>query len=71
MNEPLYNSYMKALQERGLSEDEARIFLNLMVKVKPTQKDEEAYTHECNEAIPFEGGMGFTEALTALSITTK
>ena len=57
---------LKSLVDRGLTEAEAEQFYSLLEKVKPTAEDEAAFDHECDEAIPFEGGAGFTEALTGL-----
>ena len=57
---------IKSLQERNLTLKEAVEFIRLLCKIKPTAEDEESYDTESEEGIPFEGGMGFTEALTAL-----
>ena len=61
----------KNLEARGLSEAEAEQFMQLLDKVKPTEKDLEGFDKEMAEGVPFEGGMGFTEALTGLKISTK
>lgn len=61
-------SDLKALQVRGLTESEAQTFIDLLKKIKPTEEDTTAFDTEMEEGVPFEGGMGFTEALTGLII---
>ncbi len=55
-----------SLIERGLSEEESKTFLDLLNKIKLTDEDINGFYQEMEEGIPFEGGMGFTEALTGL-----
>ena len=57
---------LKNLINRGLTPEEANTFLELLNKFKPTKDDIEGFEEEMNNAIPFEGGIGFTEALTGL-----
>ena len=64
----LNDSYKENLINRGLSEAEADQFLALLDKVKSTEEDLSGFDHEMSEGIPFEGGMGFTEALTGMKI---
>jgi hypothetical protein len=59
------------LKERGLSDEQISQFLSILDVLTPTEEDYEAFDSEMNEGIPFEGGMGFTEALTALKISLK
>lgn len=61
-----YEQCLLTLTKRGLTDDEAKTFLDLLDKVKLTQEDINAFESEMNEGIPFEGGMSFSEALTAL-----
>jgi hypothetical protein len=62
---------VKALRERGLSADEALAFINLLNKITPTKEDTKGFYTEMDEGIPFEGGMGFTEALTGIKISMQ
>lgn len=57
---------LESLMRRGLTETEANIFLDLLKKVKLTDEDLEGFYTEMENGIPFEGGMGFSEALTGL-----
>ena len=59
------------LIERGLSDEEAKIFLGLLRKISLTKKDYEAFDSVMENDIPFEGGMSFTEALTGLKISIE
>lgn len=61
-----YEQRLLTLRKRGLTDEEAKTFLVLLDKVKLTQEDIDAFESEMNEGIPFEGGMSFSEALTAL-----
>jgi len=63
-----YNQFISLL-DRGLNEAEADQFLNLLAKIKPTEADLEGFDVEMESGIPFEGGMGFTEALTGLKLS--
>ena len=56
----------EALIKRGLNEAEANTLYNLLKKIKLTEGDKAGFNHELEQGIPFEGGMGFSEALTAL-----
>lgn len=58
--------HIKILMERGLSKKEANRFMELLHVMIPTKEDTDNFYKEMEEAIPFEGGMGFTEALTGL-----
>lgn len=69
--EQLRNSFEKAIIDRGLTPDESKIFMGLLDKLKPNETDMKAFEHEMCEGIPFEGGMGFTEALTGLLIANN
>lgn len=57
---------LETLTQRGLTETEANAFLDLFEKIKPTNEDLEGFYAEMENIIPFEGGMGFSEALTGL-----
>jgi hypothetical protein len=57
---------LETLTQRGLTETEANVFLDLLEKIKPTDEDLEGFYTEMENGIPFEGGMGFSEALTGL-----
>jgi len=57
---------LESLTQRGLTETEANIFLDLLKKVKLTDEDLDGFYEEMDSGIPFEGGMGFSEALTGL-----
>ena len=59
------------LIERGLSDEEAKIFLGLLRKISLTKKDYEDFDSVMENDIPFEGGMSFTEALTGLKISIE
>lgn len=65
----IYN--LKSIQARGLNEIEAKQFMELLDKVQPTEEDTKSFYKEMAEGIPFEGGMGFTEALTGMKISNK
>lgn len=58
----------KQLTDRGLTPLESEIFIELLEKLKATPEDIEAFYTEMEQVIPFEGGMGFTEALTGLKL---
>jgi hypothetical protein len=62
-------SNFKALLERGLNQKEAEQFMGLLEKITPTNSDIEGFYEEMEQSIPFEGGMGFVEALTGLKET--
>lgn len=57
---------LETLTQRGLTETEANVFLDLLEKINPTDEDLEGFYTEMENGIPFEGGMGFSEALTGL-----
>ena len=60
---------IESLKKRGLTDKQIIQFLSILEDLKPTEEDYEAFDSEMEEGIPFEGGMSFTEALTALKTT--
>lgn len=58
--------YIETLTQRGLSEEEAKQFLQLVSKLKPTEDDLKNREKEFNEGIPYEGGMFLKEVITEL-----
>jgi len=60
---------IESLKLRGLSNEEAETFMSILNKINPTKEDIEGFDIEMGNGIPFEGGMGFTEALTGLKIS--
>ena len=61
-----YDIISEQLTSMGLSPYEAREFIKLAKKINPTEKQQEAFGRELNQAIPFEGGMGFSESVVAM-----
>lgn len=55
------------LTKSNLSVGEAEIFYILSHKIKPPKEEIEAFYNEMNNDIPFEGGMGTTEAIVGLA----
>ena len=62
---------VKKLTKSGLTQLEAEIFIALTNKIKPSQKELESFINEYESDIPFEGGIGFMEAIIGLQNTTK
>ena len=59
-------NHIKHLTGMGLSMADATAFLKTLLKIKPTGEDEAAFDRECENAMPFEGGMSFVEAIVTL-----
>lgn len=66
LKQKIRENHFNTLVERGLNKVEAETFINLIDKLAPTNSDIEGFHRELESSIPFEGGMGFTEALTGL-----
>lgn len=64
--------YIEELTSRGLTNNEATLFHELLKKIILTEEDIQDYETELDHSpIPFEGGMGFIEALTGLKISLE
>ena len=50
----------------GLSNDDIELFFKLLNKIIIPEEWIDAFYHTMEDSIPFEGGMGFSEALTGL-----
>jgi hypothetical protein len=50
----------------GISQEDATIFLDIAEKIKVPEHEQKSFDDEFDEGIPFEGGMMFSEVLTAL-----
>lgn len=59
---------LKFLQQHNLSEQEADIFYKLLRKLKLSEKEIEVLDKEWKEALSFERGMSFEEAILNLII---
>lgn len=55
------------LTKSNLSINEAELFYTLSCKIQPPQKEIESFYTEMENGIPFEGGMGTTEAIVGLT----
>ncbi len=55
------------LTKSNLSIGEAELFYTLSCKIKPPKEEIEAFYIEMDNSIPFEGGMGTTEAIVGLT----
>jgi hypothetical protein len=55
------------LTKSNLSIDEAELFYTLSCKIKPPEEEIDAFYKEMENSIPFEGGMGATEAIVGLT----
>lgn len=55
------------LIKSNLSIGEAELFYTLSCKIKPPKEEIEAFYREMDNSIPFEGGMGTTEAIVGLT----
>lgn len=60
-------SIISFLNKSNLSINEAELFYTLSCKIKPPKEEIDAFYTEMNNGIPFEGGMGTTEAIVGLS----
>jgi len=55
------------LTKSNLSIGEAELFYTLSCKIKPPKEEIDAFYKEMDNGIPFEGGMGTTEAIVGLT----
>jgi hypothetical protein len=55
------------LVKSNLSIEEAEIFYSLSCKIKPPIEEIDAFYREMENGIPFEGGIGTTEAIVGLT----
>ena len=61
-----YLSEEQTLLRFGLSKTECKVFIELLNKMNIPKEDLDNFESEMEEAIPFEGGMCFNEALVGL-----
>lgn len=61
-------NYIEYLSKRGLTENEAKIFVYLASKYKPTDEELQLYDESCESDILFEGGHLPFEAMIGLDI---
>lgn len=66
-----YSTKLRTLTEFGLSKEESEYFISMLNKMKMPSKYKETYNKELLEAIPFEGGFMFYEALCAILDSQK
>lgn len=62
------NYELEALLGGGLTKKEALKIYALLKKVQLAKEDVDYFEKEMNAAIPFEGGMSFSEALIGLRL---
>lgn len=63
---------LNELIDRGLTQVEAKLFYDLLMKIKLPEDDIANFNWIIeNDPIPFEAGMGFSDALTGLKISCE
>ena len=67
MTEIHKHNIISFLTKSNLSIGEAELFYTLSCKIKPPKEEIESFYREMDNGMPFEGGMGTTEAIVGLS----
>ena len=65
------HSIYQVLLKANLVEDEINSFISILNKIKISEKWIDSFYNEMDNEIPFEGGIGFSEALTGLKISAE
>lgn len=64
----VYYDY-QSLKQFGLDKKDAELFLSLLNKMIISEEDKKSFYNTMDSEIPFEGGMGFSEALIGLRLS--
>ena len=65
------HSIYQVLLKANLVEDEINSFISILNKIKIPEEWIDSFYNEMDNEIPFEGGIGFSEALTGLKISAE